>query len=418
MHYITKLLEGWFALEGTPLTLAATGLSIVALLVAALAAYWLVRTIVIKGVHGLAKRSRAAWDDTLVERKVLQRATHLVPGVLIHELGPVVFRGYASGILISQRIAVIYMLLAGAVAAAALINALVDILGGMKATRKMPLRSFAQVAKIVMYFVVGIVTLAVVMDKSPVYFLSGMGAMAAVLMLVFRDSILGFVAGLHLSFNDMVRVGDWIEMSRYGANGAVTDVTLTTVKVQNWNKTISTIPAYSLLSDSFMNWRGMSESGGRRIKRSVNIDMTSIRFCTQEMLDRFRTIRFITEYIDRKKREIAEHNRQHNVDDTTLVNGRRLTNIGTFRAYLGEYISHHPAIHEGMTMMVRQLTPTENGLPIEIYAFSSDQNWVNYEGIQSDIFDHVLAIIPAFDLRVFQNPTGGDFRELVKTAAG
>ena len=231
-------------------------------------------------------------------------------------------------------------------------------------------------------------------------------------MLVFRDSILGFVAGIQLAANRMVSVGDWIEMPAYGADGDVLEVALTTVKVQNWDKTITTIPTYALISESFKNWRGMSESGGRRIKRSVSIDMSSIKFCDLEMLERFEKIQYISGYIEQKKNELKDFNRAMSVDTASLVNGRRMTNIGTFRAYVQAYLQNHPKINKDMTFLIRQLPPTENGLPIEIYVFSNDKVWANYEAIQADIFDHVLAVVPEFDLRVYQNPTGADFRIL------
>jgi len=236
--------------------------------------------------------------------------------------------------------------------------------------------------------------------------------MTAVLILVFKDSILGLVAGIQLSANDMVRIGDWIEMPEFGADGDVTDVTLNTVKVQNWDKTITTIPAYALISDSFKNWRGMSESGGRRIKRSISIDMDSIKFCTPEMLERFESFGAISEYINTKRAEIEAFNATLDTDISVVVNRRNLTNVGTFRAYVEFYLRSHPNIHHGMTFLVRQLPPDEHGLPIEIYVFSSDQDWINYEGIQADIFDHMLAVIPMFDLAVFQSPSGSDSRIL------
>jgi len=234
--------------------------------------------------------------------------------------------------------------------------------------------------------------------------------MTAVLLLIFRDAILGFVAGIQLTANNMVQTGDWISMPKYDADGDVVDVSLTTVKVQNWDKTITTIPTYALVSDSFKNWRGMSESGGRRIQRAVYIDMNTVRFCTPEMLKKFRRIQHISGYIDQKLEEIGAHNREHDVDDSVKVNGRRLTNIGTFRVYLQAYLRHHPKVNQEMTFLIRHLSPGENGLPVEVYIFSNDQVWANYEAIQADIFDHILAVIPEFGLRVFQNPSGYDFR--------
>ena len=231
-------------------------------------------------------------------------------------------------------------------------------------------------------------------------------------MLLYRPAILGFVAGIQLAANKMVSVGDWIEMPKYGADGDVLEVALTTVKVQNWDKTITTIPTYALISESFKNWHGMTASGGRRIKRAVNVDMSSIRFCDVEMLERFEKIQYISEYIEGKKAELEAFNQSENVDHASLANGRRMTNIGTFRAYVEAYLRHHPMINMEMTFLVRQLAPTQYGLPIEIYVFSKDKVWANYEGIQSDIFDHILAVVPEFDLRVYQNPTGADFRLL------
>jgi miniconductance mechanosensitive channel len=230
---------------------------------------------------------------------------------------------------------------------------------------------------------------------------------------VFKDPILGFAAGIQLSANKMVMIGDWVEMPKYDADGDVIEVGLTTVKVQNWDKTITMIPTYSLISESFKNWRGMQDSGGRRIKRSIHIDISSIRFCTGEMLERFAKIQYISDYIAEKKEEVAAHNQTHRVDTSILVNGRHLTNVGTFRAYVEAYLRHHPLINQEMTFLVRQLAPTEHGLPIEIYVFSRDKVWANYEAIQADIFDHLLAVVPEFDLQVFQNPTGSDFQGLV-----
>jgi len=240
----------------------------------------------------------------------------------------------------------------------------------------------------------------------------GLGTFAAVLMLVFKDTILGFVASIQVSMNNMVNPGDWISMPGRDADGVVLEINLNTVKVQNWDKTISTIPTYALVSESFQNWKGMEESGGRRIKRSINIDMTSVKFCSPEMIEKFNKIQLLQEYIRTKQKEINEFNEKLKVDPSVLVNGRRMTNLGTFRKYIEEYLKIHPLIHEQMTFLVRQLQPNEKGIPMEIYVFSKDQEWANYEAIQADIFDHILAVLPEFDLRVFQNPTGQDILAL------
>ena len=235
--------------------------------------------------------------------------------------------------------------------------------------------------------------------------------MTAIILLVFKDTILGLVASVQLSTNDMVRIGDWIEMSKYGADGPVIDVSLHTVKVQNWDKTITTIPSYALISDAFRNWRGMTESGGRRIKRAFYVDMATIKFCTPEMLDRFEEYELISEYVKGRREEIAEYNKEHAVDTRHLINGRNMTNIGTLRAYIAAYLRRHPKINQKLTFLIRYLAPTEHGLPVEVYVFSADQVWANYEAIQADIFDHILAILPMFELRAFQYPTGADFRD-------
>ena len=256
-----------------------------------------------------------------------------------------------------------------------------------------------------------IVTLAVLMDKNPTVFLSGVGALTAVLMLVFKDTLLSFVASIQLASNDMLRVGDWLEMPQLGADGDVIDIALHTVKVQNWDKTISTIPTHRLINDSFKNWRGMSESGGRRIKRRINVDMSSIRFLTEDEIDRLEGFALLKDYIAEKKKDIAAYNKEHASGPDVIHKARRLTNIGCFRAYIAAYLREHPKIHREMTFLVRQLQSTPQGLPIEVYVFTNITNWNEYEGIQSDIFDHLLAIAGEFGLQVFQDPSGADFRQ-------
>jgi miniconductance mechanosensitive channel len=262
-----------------------------------------------------------------------------------------------------------------------------------------------------------VLVLSTLLDKSPIYLLSGLGALTAVLLLVFRDAILGFVAGIMISVNQLARIGDWIEMPKAGADGDVIDISLTTVKVQNWDKTITTIPAYDLISSSFKNWRGMSESGGRRIKRALPIDMRSVRFADEEMVERWSRMDLLRDYLDGKQREIEEENTARGTDLSVLGNGRRMTNLGTFRAYCIAYLRNHPRIHQKMTFLVRQLAPTDRGMPLEIYVFTNDIRWAAYEAIQSDVFDHLLAVIEEFDLRVFQAPSGGDVQSALTAGA-
>ena len=374
-------------------------------LLLAFVANYITKKIILRLVKRLVSRTRTQWDDILMQRGVFTLMSHLVPAVIIYYLAPTV-------LINMQLAAVIYMIVVGLLVINAFLNSVVDIYRTFEFARRMPIRGFMQLIKIIFIIAAGIMILGMLVGRDPTKILAGFGAMTAVLMLIFKDAILGFVAGIQLSANNMVHMGDWIEMPKYGADGDVIDISLTTVKVQNWDKTISTIPAYALISDSFKNWRGMSESGGRRIKRPLNIDMNTIRFCDGAMLDKFRRIQYLAEYIDSKKREIDEHNNAANIDDSELVNGRRMTNVGTFRAYVVAYLKNHPKINQNMTFLVRQLKPTEYGLPIEIYVFCSDKVWANYEAIQADIFDHILAAVPQFGLRVFQNPAGSDFSKL------
>jgi miniconductance mechanosensitive channel len=392
----------------------AVAAGLVTILLLCLAAYSVTRRIILRLLRAAVRRSKTTWDDALVDTKVFSRLSHLVPAVILHALAPLVYRDFPQIASTLRTGAFVYMALVGMTVVDALLNAVLVIYGKFRIAARVQIKPIVQVLKIVVYFSVGVSVVAILLGSSPLAFFSGLGAFTAVLLLIFRDPILGLVAGIQLMSNQMVRVGDWIELPKHHADGDVIDVSLTTVKIQNWDKTISTVPTYTLVSESFRNWRGMSESGGRRIKRAVHIDVTSIAFCDEEMLERFQRIQFITEYIERKLAELERYNRDRKVDTSLLVNGRHLTNIGTFRAYLVAYLRNHPLIRQDMTSLVRQLPVTENGLPIEIYVFSADQVWANYEAIQADIFDHVLAVLPLFDLRAFQNPTGADLRALLQ----
>ncbi len=409
-------LKDWLIQRGLSASLSADLVVIAEILALAVAAgltNLVVKRILHRVIEPIIRRSRTTWDDAFAQRGVLDHLAHLVPAWVIYTFLPATFVDHPVMQALVSNLVEAYMILMVTMAMAATVAAAQDIARQFERARRAPTEVITQALRIVVWFVGGILILAALVDRSPAVFFSGLGAMTAVLMIIFRDSLLGLVAGLQIASNDLVREGDWIEMPKYGADGDVIEVGLLTVKVQNWDKTISSVPTYALISDSFKNWRGMEQSGGRRIKRSVHIDMTSIRFCDDEMLDRFSKIQYIQEYIDRKLKEVREWNEQHEVDERIPVNGRRLTNIGTFRAYLESYLRHHPMIlSETMTFLVRQLPPGPTGLPIEIYVFSKDQRWAYYEAIQADIFDHILAIIPQFDLRVFQEPTGSDLRHL------
>lgn len=370
---------------------------------------FIARKIILTILNRIAKKTKTLWDDILFERKVFNRLSHLAPAIVIFSLAPLALLESPGWINFIQILTRVYMIFVVLLVLDSFLNAMHDIYNTFEVSKKKPIKGYIQVVKIVIYFIGAILIFAILMNKSPWAFLGGLGAMSAVLLLVFKDSIMGFVAGIQLSANDLVRPGDWISMPKYNADGTVLEITLNTVKVQNWDKTIASIPTYALISDSFSNWRGMEESGGRRIKRAVTIDMNSIHFCSEELLVKLKKINLLKPYIESKLVEIENHNNSLNINKEMPVNGRKLTNIGVFRKYVEFYVMQNPNIKNDMTFLVRQLEPTEKGLPIEIYAFSKVQAWAEYEAIQADIFDHLLSVIPNFELRVFQNPTGSDF---------
>ncbi|MDP6656309.1 MAG: mechanosensitive ion channel [SAR324 cluster bacterium] len=364
-----------------------------------------------RSLERLSSLTNQQWDNVLVEKHVFQRLLNFVPLILIYVLTSPILAG-TELLALSQTLINVLFLLAAMLTVDALLSALLAIYSSSGISKEISITPFVQVLKLALYFVSGILLLSLLLQKTPLYFLSGLGALTAVLMFVFKDILMGFVAGIQLIANKMVAPKDWIEMPKYGADGDVIEITLTTVKVQNFDNTITTIPTYALINESFKNWRNMNLSGGRRIKRYVNIDLSSIKFCDTEMLERFTKIQLITKAIQDRQAEIKVSNEEKNVDESTLVNGRRLTNIGIFRAYVEAYLRQHPQISNQMTFLVRQLSPRENGLPIEIYVFCKETNWNIYEAVQADIFDHILAVVPEFDLRVFQEPSGFDFQKL------
>ena len=371
------------------------------------------RQLLLRVVKRIVARTKATWDDILFEDRVLRRLCHIVPPVLIYFLLPLAFPPESGMVAFVLKLLLIYVIAVVLRFVNAFLKALHDVADQKEELQGKPLKGLMQTGQVIAFFVCIILIISILIDKSPARLLAGLGASAAILMLVFKDSIMGLVSGIQLTANDMLHVGDWISMSKYGVNGRVTEVTLNTVKVRNWDNTIVTVPPYLLISDSFQNWRPMQDSGGRRVMRSVNIDMNSVRFCTPEMLDRFRKIRLLKDYIDETERLIAESNEQAGVEnDPEPVNGLHQTNLGVFRAYLERYLRSLAGINQEMMLMVRQLQPTEKGLPVELYFFSKVTEWTVYEKVQADVFDHVLAVIPEFGLRVFQNPAGSDVRDL------
>ncbi|MCQ4087691.1 mechanosensitive ion channel domain-containing protein [Saccharibacillus sp. JS10] len=366
------------------------------------------KKVMLKAVIRIVKRNRYRWDDVIVEKKVFHKLSHLVPAIIIFFFAPV-FPGYQ---LLIEKLAAAYMVLATIIVLNSVMDTFDTIYRSFEISKIRPIRGYIQVVKIILFIVGGIVLISSLVGQNPLIILSGLGALSAVLMLIFKDSILGLVAGVQLSSNDMVRVGDWIEMPNYNADGDVIDITLNTVKVMNFDKTITMVPSYAFISDSFRNWRGMQISGGRRIKRSINIDTSSIVFCSDEMIAEFKKIHYISDYVTSRVEEINTYNIEQHINRENKVNGRQMTNIGVFREYILQYLRRHPKIHQDMTMIVRQLAPEETGLPIEIYAFSNDTTWAVYESVQADIFDHIYAVAPMFGLRIFQNPTGYDLARI------
>jgi len=389
-----------------PLLPAVAG--IVLLLVVAIVADLLTKRVLLAAVRMFVARTRMSGDDAFVEHKVFERLAQVVPALIVFA-GIGLIPGIAENVdRLIRNVATGYMVLMLTLTLTAALSAANQIYESFPVSRDRPLKGFVQVLQIAIYVLGGVLIIATVLDRSPLLLLSGFGAMTAILLLVFKDTILSLVASVQLTAQDMVRVGDWIEMPQFGADGDVVDVQLHTVKVQNWDKTITTIPTHRLISESFKNWRGMSQSGGRRIKRAIYLDTSTIRFLTAIEVEHFKDFALLKNYIDEKEQELREYNAGLATEVDADVNQRRLTNAGTFRAYAFNYLKNHPRIHDGMTLLVRQQPPGPEGLPIEIYCFTNTTEWAAYEDIQSDIFDHFLAIVPAFGLKLFQKPSGAD----------
>ena len=376
----------------------------VAILIYIISRKWLSK--LLKKVVG---KTKSTWDDILYDQGFFRKLASLIPPFTAYIVLTFITWEYKY---VLRRLVDIWLIIVTLFIITSLLNAINKIYESYPVSKNRPITFFIQLIKVFLYTVVVITVVSVLVNKSPEHLIVGLSAFAAVLLLIFKDSILGFVAGIQLTSNNMIRIGDWIQMDKNNANGVVLEVNLYTVKVQNWDMTISMVPTYQLVSESFTNWRGMQESGGRRVKRSINIDMTSVHFCTPEMLAKYRKIQILKDYVDETEKVVEEYNKEHHIDNSVLVNGRRQTNLGVFRAYLTNYLKNLPTVNQDLTCMVRQLQPTETGIPLELYFFSANKVWVAYEGIQADVFDHVLAIIPEFDLRVFQNPSGADLHRI------
>ncbi|MDZ7739556.1 MAG: mechanosensitive ion channel [Bacteroidales bacterium] len=387
---------------------------IIVVLVATLSwlSFIITKFIIDKVIAKIIRRTSFKWDDIFFDNHVFTRLSHFAPAIIIYLMAGWALEPYPGWMNFVRTLTYLYMVLAGMLFIFAFITAWHNIYLTLPISRHRHIKGYIQMLKIFVGIVAGLIMISVITNNDISNLLTGLGAMAAVIILVFKDTILGLVASVQLSANDMLKVGDWITMPSRGADGTVMDITLNTIKVQNFDMTILTVPTYAIIQESFQNWRGMEESGGRRIKRSVYIDVKSIGFLEPEQVEKLKKIQILKDYIESKEKDMEDFNKKHNIDNTVLVNGRRMTNVGTFRAYIKAYLEQHPRIHNDMTFLVRQLQSSEKGLPIEIYVFSNDQKWANYESIQADIFDHLLAVVPEFGLRIFQYPTGDDFKSL------
>ncbi|UNO32781.1 mechanosensitive ion channel family protein [Salmonella enterica subsp. enterica serovar Abeokuta] len=370
--------------------------------------------IVLRAFEKRANASSRLWLQIITQNKLFHRLAFTLQGIIVNIQAALWLQKGSEAADILTTCAQLWIMTYALLSLFSLLDVIFNLSQKWPAASQLPLKGIFQGIKLIGAIIVGILMISLLIGQSPAILISGLGAMAAVLMLVFKDPILGLVAGIQLSANDMLKLGDWLEMPKYGADGAVIDIGLTTVKVRNWDNTITTIPTWSLVSDSFKNWSGMSASGGRRIKRSINIDVTSIHFLDDDEKQRLLTAQLLKPYLTSRHQEIDEWNKQLDAPESAL-NHRRMTNIGTFRAYLNEYLRHHPRIRKDMTLMVRQLAPDDHGLPIEIYAFTNTVVWLEYESIQADIFDHIFAVVEEFGLRIHQTPTGSDIRALSGT---
>ena len=414
-EYLIELLHKDLKLDADLSEYLSYAIVFVSLFLLSFLANLIAKKIILKILTKIIKKTKTNWDDILLEKKVFNRLSHIAPAIVIFFFSFFFTDQLPDIVVWIQKLSYIYIITISILVLHALSQAITEIYRTFKIASSKPIKGYVQIAMIFIYLLGAILIISILLDINPWNLIAGLGAMTAVLLLLFKDTILGFVSSIQIAANNMVNRGDWVEMPKFQADGDVIDISLHTVKIQNWDKTITTIPTYAFISDSFKNWRGMTDAGGRRIKRSINIDMNSIKFCSNEMIEKFKKMELLKDYIDSKLSDIEQYNQD--IDSKGFAeptNKRRLTNVGTFRAYIKAYLDKHPYITKEMTFLVRQLAPTEQGLPIEIYVFCTDTRWVSYEEIQADIFDHFFSILPEFELKVFQNPSGTDFNILTK----
>lgn len=414
--YISK----WLISIGIPEKLsiyATNAIIIIGILFASFIVNLIAKFIFFKIGKKIIEKTQTKWDDVIYEKGVIKRFARILPALVIFIIIPILFQEGSNFGMFLRRCASAYMIWMGFFVLIALIDAGHYIYNTFEISRKKPIKGYLQILKIFLYIISGIFVITTILNKDPWGIIGGIGGFTAILLLIFKDSIMGLVASIKLSSSQMVRLGDWITVPGSGIDGDVIDISLHNVTVQNFDKTISTIPSYTLIGGAFKNWRGMSELGVRRIMRSINIDLHSIKICTNEMIEKFKKINLIEKHIQDKLTEINHYNNEKNVDQSLIINGKQLTNIGVFRAYLVEYLKKHPNINQNFSFLVRQLEPTETGLPIQIYVFSKIIAWAEYENVQSEIFEHIFAVIREFDLKVFQNPSGEDIIQALTNKA-
>jgi miniconductance mechanosensitive channel len=415
MDRLDRVVSEWLIGIGLPTEYAVfveLTIDVVILVLVAILADIIAKRVVLRLIEKIVQRSSSTLDDIFFEKKVFDALAHLAPAIVIELGAPLVFEAYPEFVNGLSKFIQLYVIVIVVWVASSFLDAVLELSERNPYLKDKPMLSYVQLGKLISYVLAGVMMFSILFSKSPVVVLSAFGAAGAVLIFVFKDTILGLVASIQISVNDTLRVGDWVSMEKYNADGDVIRITLNTIVVQNWDKTISTIPAYAFVSDSFKNWRGMTEAGGRRIKRSIHISVSSVKFCDQEMLERFSRFQILESYIASRSEEIAQYNEDLKADKTYPLNGRHLTNIRLFREYVSTYLKRNNNIRQDMTCMVRQLAPSEIGVPLEVYCFTKTIEWIPYENIQSDIFDHLLATAKLFDLEVFQNPSGSDFAQI------
>ncbi|UKN01282.1 mechanosensitive ion channel family protein [Paracrocinitomix mangrovi] len=411
LHWCNETLRDW-GLSGDSLIYTRTILLVIITVGVSFLLWWLTRNILLSIIHRFAEKTKTKWDDELVNNKFFSALAHLVPLLFMDYFIRIVFHSFPRIATFGVKLTDLAIIIVINIVIIRFLNTTKDVLSQKESLKDKPLESFSQLGKIIVTILLVFIMISVAFNVDLLVILTSMGAMTAVILLVFKDTILGFVGSIQLAANDMVRIGDWVTMEKYGADGDVMEITLNTVKVKNFDLTITTIPTYSFISDSFKNWRGMQESGGRRVVRSLNIQLSSIKFCTPELLDKLGEIELIKDYVEKKEQEIEQFNANNKVNKKVLLNGRNQTNIGIFRYYVTQYLKNNPEINQNMTLMVRQLQPTEQGVALQVYCFTKTKVWDEYEQVISHIFDHLMASVKYFDLRIFENPSGEDFKRI------